>query len=303
MSDRETALPFLPVSGTLVGETKADNVRHMLVRIAFGNTFRRDERVEAICHEWGVRYRVEPVAVELAQTLEALAKATDTANRGLLLEKMSELDVADDGRTVTVEHGDQEGVRFVTGLSENQHLIDRVNELADQLGRCFQAIDSRVLIAEACEFVKSLGLPWPWLAIEVIESFGYGLSGFTQGQVYKVNHWVEPPDPEVPKLTFRFATRAEETAAEAANRLLVGVGRFLDRLSDGVPEVPRGHIPSDYDAELRDGIGRYGRWFYRNRLRGESINAIARGANCDRATVRRGIREAERLLNLTAYSL
>ncbi len=302
MSEADTTLDYVPVRDALAGSSEGENIRHMLVRVAFTNEFRLDERVEALCHEWGVRYGLESPALALAHTLESLAEATGVENRGVLLEKISQLESSEDGNHVLVDPNDRATVEFANSLSSNQALIDRVDTLADDLLEKFAGVDDRAVASEAVQMVKSLLLPWPWLAVEIIEAFVFGLWGFAKGQIIVIDQWVEHPDLPTPHLSFRFRTRSSETISEALVRFVRDAQQFIVRLMEPAVEFPRGRIPTDFRDEIENGVGRYGRWFYRHRIRGDSINAIARDAVCDRATVRYGLREAERLLSLAAYT-
>jgi hypothetical protein len=79
------------------------------------------------------------------------------------------------------------------------------------------------------------------------------------------------------------------------------IAAALDRVQAELQQIaaneslPKGKSPDDETTK------RQVEWFYRHRLCGESINKIARTDLYDRATVRHGVREAERILNLAAY--
>lgn len=269
-----------PLLSGLAGKSEADNVRHVVVRVAFLNEFRQDERVEAVYHEWRVRFGLQPIALELACTLDKLAQAEGLRHRGELFD-------------------DSQALSDAEGCDE---LDDRANQLFDALIGRLGGIDWEDVGSDAIEFVKSLGLPWPWLAGELLWMFFLEFYGFVTGREFVEEVSVDPVAQVAPPTELQYSSRPDETAREALARLLEEVHEVIKRLAEPIAELPRGRVPANLDAEYEDGVGRYGRWFYRQRIRGESINAIARDAHFDRATVRYGLREAERLLGLTRYT-
>jgi len=88
----------------------------------------------------------------------------------------------------------------------------------------------------------------------------------------------------------------------------MGVRRLLEApLRRGRPD----RMPIDLAQEAEKGVGKYARWFYRNRVCQESPYAIAQAYHLQRPDhrqefphcgcykdVRYGLRQAERLLNL-----
>jgi len=280
MSDEELILDYDPVMADITGASAAENVRHVIVRVAFINEFAHGDRFLAFCKRWAALCGLEEPAAAAARALEAVADELGLRSRGELFENPQE----------------------TTQTANLEELIRVSNQRTDEFLEKFESVAWEPVSADAVELLKSLDLPWPWLAAQLVEMFMLSLWQFIIGRLVVINHWVEPPDLPAPPFEHRFCTRSDETVNEALTRFLSEMHAALDRLSGHVPEIPRGRMPSDLDAEFANGVGRYGRWYYRHRIRGESMNSIARDAHCDRATVRRGLREAERLLDLTPYA-
>ena len=280
MSDEEMILDYPPVAGDITGASEAENVRHMLVRIAFTSELALDDRFRVLCSKWAALSGLQAPTVALARALDAVADELGLGSRSELF-------------------GDP---REMTQPANLEELIRVVNQRTDEFADKLEAVDREAIGADSVEFVKSLELPWPWLAAQLIRMFLLGLLGFIRGRPAVINYWVEPADPPAPPFEHRFCTRSDETVGQTLIRFVSESQDAFGRLAEPVREIPRGRVPSDLDAELANGIGRYGRWYYRHRIRGESINSIARDALCDRSTVRYGLREAERLLDLTPYA-
>ena len=124
-----------------------------------------------------------------------------------------------------------------------------------------------VMVGEVLALLREWGTPWPWLLTELLDSYA---------------HWV---------------TEARLYDARAAQRLFDGPWPAA------VDALPRGKVP-DKDVET---LQRYARWFYRVRIRGEKVRAVARDewgkaeatARC--RDVRGGVQRAEALLSIGQY--
>lgn len=124
------------------------------------------------------------------------------------------------------------------------------------------------MVRDAEAFVKELGLPWPWLMTELLHQYTLWV---VQARLYEARY---------------------------TERLHAGL------LPASVRPLPRGKIP-DKDEET---LKRYALWFYRVKVRGEKVAALARelyGAEDDppsrRRDVRYGVQKAESLLELGQY--
>jgi hypothetical protein len=155
---------------------------------------------------------------------------------------------------------------------------------------------------EAIEFVLNLGLPYPWLAMELIESSFFAILGFALGQVYRTDSWYEPrPLSRIaaPITAMSFQTHEGESVEQALKRLLKEFIQTGKKLLEPVP--PPGKIPDRRIPVLE----RYARWFYLRKVKGMSFRAIAIrefGSSDRRKDVTYGIDRAEEILSWTAYT-
>lgn len=233
-----------------------DHLRRSATRAAFMEELLKDQRVRELFERWGQQTGLSEAWSRYEATHDAMA-------------------VAMKSRTPST--------RLARQLAAAEATLRRCSHRA--FGR---------LPSEAQAFVRDgLGLPWSWVAPELLAAFG----GFSPGLRWR-HDWAFHP-----------GTAAAE---------FVGPG---DRETE---QEARGRLKREYlrvDAELRAIFARraardrmlsgrvatYARWFYRHRLRGESIRSLAREyheqkrhvcAGDDRPTVRRGIAEAARRLGL-----
>jgi hypothetical protein len=163
---------------------------------------------------------------------------------------------------------------------------------ADEFADSFDAnIDQ--LSRRALAFVRDdLRLPWAWVIFEVLEAFACDSVAKIFG--IGVEKSIQRQSPPI-KVAFR--SRAHEAAEEIRARLLAELEPVLASLC-GATRRP--------DSVKRDErIEKWVTWFYRQRIRGESVRAIAKDYRTadDRPTIRRGIVQAARLLALGAYCI
>ena len=155
---------------------------------------------------------------------------------------------------------------------------------------------------QAVNFVKNLGLPYPWLAIELIESFFNAVSGFALGLKIEIDGRYESNSPSeliAPKTSMLFQTREGETVKEALDRLSKDVENVVGNLLQPVTRL--GKMPDRTIPALE----RDARWLYRRNVKGESIRSIAIqefGSDNRRKDIYDGIRRAKQLLGLTQYT-
>ena len=158
------------------------------------------------------------------------------------------------------------------------------------------------LMSDAIEFVKKLELPYPWLAMELVERSVYAITGFALGVKFAIDGWYEPmPLSELtaPPTTMSFQTRENESVEEALERLFLGFQSAFHKLTE--PVLPQGKVPDRTIPALE----RAARWFYLHRVKGESIRSIAISefGNSDRRKdIHDGIKKAGELFGLTPYT-
>ena len=174
-------------------------------------------------------------------------------------------------------------------------LVEIADDALAEFGLCLgRLFDRREASDEATVFVRdTLQLPWPWLAAELKECFGDSVVAFASGRVMGIGAWAE--EPLAPEVAMESSTLPGEIFDQALNRMCESLPEGIVKPSRSSEEGSddRGIIPADEEAEFRDGVGKYARWFYRNRLCGESIRHITQSDHYDPATIRRGIDEAE----------
>jgi hypothetical protein len=272
------------VRDALIGKTDADNFRHAIVRNAFFREFWLDEKVQTLVSHWAKTTGLEERALRLADAGDRLAKLAGLDSRGALTYT-DELTVADDK------------------VQESDTLITEWTAALDDLDSRFTTVkDDAEIWKEAIEFVINLGLPYPWLAIELIESTFFAILGIALGEVYRTEIWYEPePLSEIaaPMVSMSFQTHEGESVEQAVTRLLNEAKETAKKLLEPVPrpgKIPDRRIPV---------LERNGCWFYRHKVKGESIRSIAiseLGSSDRRKDVYDGIKSAEELLKLTLYT-
>jgi hypothetical protein len=282
--DWDVAMEVNLVCDALIGKTDADNVSHAIVRDAFLREFWIDEKVQTLVSHWAKITGLEERALRLADAGDRLAKLAGLHSRGALADT-KELTVADDK--------EQEG---------NALVLEWNSAFDDLMSRFDTVKDNAEIGKEAIEFIINLGLPYPWLAIELIESTFFAILGFALGQVYRIERWYEPEplhEIEAPMTTMSFQTHEGECVEQALKRLLHEAKETAKKLLEPVPRP--GRFPDRRIAVLE----RNGRWFYRHKVKGDSIRAIAvseLGSSDRRKDIYDGIKRAEELLRLTLYT-
>lgn len=284
-------LGYHPMKDALVGSTHAENVKHVLARLAFMSVMFEDKRVNELWWDWGKYTGLNEAAGKMASAWDQVADAAGVDHRGYVWEL---LETESDDNVSALEN--------CLGCE----LVEAANAALDEFVQCMEKLRNHAdrLTDEATVFVRdTLQLRWPWLALELIECFGYAVLGFALGRVQRFEGWAEGIEPVAPDVEIEYKTVPGESLSQAIERLTESFIEAIEKITkpQDHESLPRGRIPLDEEVELQDGVGKYARWFYRNRICGESIRHIAVTDEYDRATVRRGINEAERLLGLTQW--
>ena len=314
--DGSWRLAYEPVYAALSGETKSENYKHVIARIALVNELCMDARIEALWQKWGGWTGTNDAVLRVAQTLEVLAEAADLEHRGALVESFRKGKPGEINRIHACIVSKLECTKIKDNLYKCRQ-VDEALEAQDQFLDCLNNLDIPRIIDDAIVFVRDQWkLSWPWLAMELVLDFYLGAWGFATGQVMRSDAWVEYPKPPAPEFEVTFSTRPDkgETFWQALERFL---GFFVDSIEQlthaalrQFRPLPWGRFPSEQGEEL---IRRNVNWFYRNRFREASIRSLAHEyhdlvhmdrdfSGCDdRSTIRKGIAEAFRLLSLTQY--
>jgi hypothetical protein len=275
---------FIPIRDALAGKTQADNIRHAIVRSSFFWEFWEDENVLTLLSHWAQATGLVECGIRLACAGDCLAELVGLESRGDLYRR----------KDLKIEEGQVQEAQET--LSEFYTAFDAFAQEICDLGR------SGSVWREAIDFVLSLELPYPWLAMELIECFVYATTGFAMGRTFHLRRWFEPlqlSEITAPPTTLEFQTGDAESVAAALERLQEEFKRARDNLLETVP--PRGRIPK----RTADILKRNARWFYRHKVKGDSIRSIAiseLGSSDRRKDVYDGIKSAEELLKLTLYT-
>ena len=275
---------FMPVRDALIGKTDADNYRHTIVRWAFMEEIWQDPKVEDLVDHWAKMTGLGELAIRLACSGERLADLVGLDYRAELLDQ-EEFTIEDENvEEFEVALAEFKAVfkAFLLRLETPNHALD--------VGR------------EAKDFVLKLGLHYPWLAIQLIEWFWHDVVGLAIGLDFDLEWWYEQKlasEFTAPKINFTFQTREGEDVEEALERLNEQYQGAADKLLEPVPstgKVPDRTIPA---------LERDARWFYRRKVKRESIRSIAIsefGTSDRRKDIYDGISRAKGLLALTQYT-
>ena len=268
--------PFTPVSDSLAGATHGDNVRHAHARVAFMNELLRDKRVVELFDSWGSRRRLYGAAEVVARAGEALANAMGLNDRSQLLAH-------------DVRFGDDERLlgQVVDFIQKAEEFLRTVPVRMKGLGKAVQ-----VFVRETLE------LPWPWVTIELLDSFSCHLHYIACGQVITREFTVPLPDLPAPKVKLSFRTAKGETQRQAATRLVQDFRRVAAKLcADARPAVDR--RPRAKGARIRA----HARWYYECEIRRppQSKRSLAKQLGVARSTVQHGINETKKALGAVQY--
>ena len=168
----------------------------------------------------------------------------------------------------------------------------------------------RQITDEIYQFVEDIGLPYQWLAWELlglyfarvlVDDFSWRFTGSFDVEDTAYSQ----PSPEF-HWEFSFDDRAGETVGQVIERLELEsrtqIAEARQELTRFVDILPRGKMPN----RTKESLQKYAEWFYRNKVAGESIRSIASQAFTEedrmdderRKDVRGGIKKAESLLSL-----
>lgn len=245
----------------VAGPALPEELRRWAARAAFVEELLQDARVKDLFRAWGERTGFATAWPALRATYQAQAQATHLGKRSQRLER-------------------------------------QIAEARAALERAYRRWWRTPVRGEAEAFVRDqLGLPWRWVVDDLLLSFSTSYTRLKwpipRGRVTQDPAWAEFVGPN-----------PGETEPEALARLK----REYLRVRGEVRAIcARRASGGSRPSRSEETIARYARWVYRHRVRGESIRSLAReyhaqtGHVCsgdDRPTVRRGIAEAERRLEV-----
>ena len=287
----------LPERDNLRGNSQGDNERHVIVRGVFLDLFFRDERTNAFIDT--LINRSPP----LKERLSEIAKISD---RLAAMSEPLEVEISwdyENGFKVSSDSDDE--IKLLAGEATGI-LRGFRSEIMEYLnsGAFRQGID------EIYQFVEDIGLPYQWLAWELlglyfarvlVDDFSWRFTGSFDVEDTAYSQ----PSPEF-HWEFSFDDRAGETVGQVIERLELEsrtqIAEARQELTRFVDILPRGKMPN----RTKESLQKYAEWFYRNKVAGESIRSIASQAFTEgdrmdderRKDVRGGIKKAEYLLSL-----
>ncbi len=287
----------LPERDNLRGNSQGDNERHVIVRGVFLDLFFRDERTNAFIAT--LINRSPP----LKERLSEIAKISDR------LAAMPET------QDVEIFWDYENGFKGCSDSDDEIKLLfgeatEKLRGFRSEIMEHFSSGAFRQGIDEIYQFVEDIGLPYQWLAWELlglyfarvlVDDFSWRFTGSFDVEDTAYSQ----PSPEF-HWEFSFDDRAGETVGQVIERLELEsrtqIAEARQELTRFVDILPRGKMPN----RTKESLQKYAEWFYRNKVAGESIRSIASQAFTEedrmdderRKDVRGGIKKAESLLSL-----
>ena len=287
----------LPERDNLRGNSQGDNERHVIVRGVFLDLFFRDERTNAFIDT--LINRSPP----LKERLSEIAKISDRLTAMSEPQKEEISWDYENGFKVCSDSDDEIKLLFGEATEILRGFRSEIMEYLNS-GAFRQGID------EIYRFVEDIGLPYQWLAWELlglyfarvlVDDFSWRFAGSLDVE----DTTYSQPSPEF-HWEFSFDARAGETVGQVIERLELEsrtqIAEARQELTRFVDILPRGKMPN----RTKESLQKYAEWFYRNKVAGESIRSIASQAFTEgdrmdderRKDVRGGIKKAESLLSL-----
>ncbi len=287
------ALP--PVSGELAGEPAADLDAHRAARAALMTLLMDDPDVDALFERWS---DATPFGRAARACGDQLTRMADVAGLESSQDLRAIMDIMDEAIEETIPAPD-----WVTTQDEadaiGRELSDLVPEATvrlDAMIAAVQEIDFDPLVPDAIALVRDRwGLPWPWLAFELIEAWGHAAAADGLGTIGTIRYGVRVDELSAPAPQIAFETRPGETIGDLMLRGLEEVYLRLEEAADAA------RIRVGRRVEL-DVVGRYVGWWYRRRIVGESLRSIAGKDDGKRPHVRKGITRAEGWLGAVGWT-
>ena len=287
----------LPERDNLRGNSQGDNERHVIVRGVFLDLFFRDERTNAFIDTWVNR------SPPLKERLSEIAKISD---RLAAMPETQDVEIFWD---------------YENGFKGCNDSDDEIKLLFGEATEILRGFRSEIMeywnsgafrqgIDEIYRFVEDIGLPYQWLAWELlglyfarvlVDDFSWRFTGSLDVE----DTTYSQPSPEF-HCEISVDARAGETVGQAIERLELEsrtqIAEARQELTRFVDILPRGKMPN----RTKESLQKYAEWFYRNKVAGESIRSIASQAFTEgdrmdderRKDVRGGIKKAEYLLSL-----
>ena len=287
----------LPERDNLKGKSQGENERHVIVRGVVLDLVFSNERTNAFIDT--LINRSPP----LKERLPEIAKISD---RLAAMSEPQEVEISwdyENGFKVCSDSDDEIKLLFGEATEILRGFRSEIMEYLNS-GAFRQGID------EIYQFVEDIGLPYQWLAWELlglyfarvlVDDFSWRFTGSLDVE----DTTYSQPSPEFHG-EFSFDARSDETVWQAIERLEIEsrtqVAKAKEQLTRFVNLLPRGRMTNRTSKSLPQ----YAEWFYRHKVAGESIRSIASQAFTEgdrmdderRKDVRGGIKKAAYLLSL-----
>lgn len=244
-----------PFANAVVADNRADMQRHVRVRAAFLNHFMFDPDVMTLLSACRTP-AIDAYLREAAAHLDRRAREHGFASRAAWIETTR------DGRALL------------------EQLIDRA----------FQPSTVELLYEGFAGHVVKIGLPWPWLAQEMLSKFLMDCYAGLEGTPLAGVHIGVQVD--APPLTAVWQTGPQESREDARARLDALYEQAVDALA-AEPVGSPGRAPKTDHYLERDA-----EWFYRVRVRKDPIERVRRECGKSRGAIAHGVKRAARLLAL-----
>lgn len=269
----------------------------------------KNKEVHKLFESWGKRRGFYKVAEELAKALEALASSLNLPNRGHLFP-MSEQLMEKSRLQLTLTSTRKISKKKIEKNLANLAKTAITNK--EKFNKCIEQEKDQWL-KEATRFSKQyIERDWPWLPRELVDVFirrveGYAYFGTEITLVYRTQNGPKPSASFLKKLEkIKDENPQNPQLEQAANKLL----NFESEKSG--QDLPRTRMPRE---KATQSLKRNTVWWYQNKIKKISIRKLAKAYYTEqhlqdsssptppdsdyRPLVSRGIKETERLLNLS----
>jgi hypothetical protein len=305
---------FVTEPDAWAGKFEADVIRNGIVCSALFDELWQDDSLQALVSHWADTTGLRECAEQLASATDRLAELMGLQRRGqlghyeegLTESELKLLEVETDRvyqifaqwKPTKEDFADEDLPEFIRRFAEwkvaNESFITQLSTTLDTMYDSIQG--------EAKNFVIDLGLPYPGLVYDLFQHFYHGIIGFTQGKVYFLERSLVPqPFSEIDATmtTMYFQTEEGESVEQAQRRLK---DQFQETMGNLTRSLPKREKFPDHTIQP---LVRDARWFYRHKVKGESIRSLAIsefGSSDRRKDVYDGIKRAADLLSLNKYT-
>ena len=253
----------IPERDNLRGNSQGDNERHVIVRGVVMDLCSRDEQTVAF---------IDTLISRSPRFKEILLEIAKISDRFVAIPGAQDVEISWD---------------YENGFKVPSDSEDEIKSLAGEATEILRGFRSKLMeylnsdafrqvVDEIYQFVEDIGLPYQWLAWELlglyfarvlVDDFSWRFTGSLDVEDTAYSQ----PSPEF-HCEISFDARAGETVGQAIERFEIEsrtqVAEAKQELTRFVNLLPRGRRTSKRHRQ-------YAEWFYRNKVAGESIRSIA----------------------------